>query len=163
MKIILPHQSIDRPIKTTFIPQLCDNSPQIDMETILKLKKKIKSQKVSMKRLQDSKTNPSKDNKKKEIELVKTITAKYLPPETHYFFSKQLDLSIMKGKRWGCKDKSHALSLYHTSPRAYRLLQKQFALPSISTLRRTMQNLHIFPGFPPTILNTFKLKAAATF
>ena len=64
----------------------------------------------------------------------------------------------MKGVRWSEKDKAFALSIFHASPKAYRLLKKQFLLPSIKTLQRTVQNANITPGFNNNILQALSLK-----
>ena len=89
--------------------------------------------------------------------------------------------------RWSVKDKALALSLYHSSPKTYRMLQKVitrifiifskliilhvviyliiiitlfiklFKLPSSSTLHRSMNNIVIYPGFSSHILNALKI------
>jgi hypothetical protein len=46
----------------------------------------------------------------------------------------------------------------HASPKAYILLQKQFHLPSVSTFRRVMKNIEIYPGFRNKLLEAFKCK-----
>ena len=44
------------------------------------------------------------------------------------------------------------LSLFHTSSKAYLMISRLFIMPSISTLRRTMQRFQIYPGFNEKIL-----------
>ena len=51
-----------------------------------------------------------------------------------------------------------ALSLMHSSPKTYRLLRRTFALPSIRTLRKVMNNIDIYPSFNAAILNALRLK-----
>ena len=51
-----------------------------------------------------------------------------------------------------------ALSLMHSSPKTYRLLRRTFALPSVRTLRKVMNNIDIYPGFNAAILNALRLK-----
>ena len=54
------------------------------------------------------------------------------------------------------RDKSIALSLFHASPKAYRLISRFFHLPSISTLQRTMQRIQVYPGFNDDILTALR-------
>ena len=53
------------------------------------------------------------------------------------------------------------MSLYHQSPKTYRLLQKIFYLPSPSTLKRSIQGLNIRTGFNSNILEVLKSKIAS--
>ena len=126
---------------------------------LLGRKRKIDALRKQISRLQTgSKKNLSA---KQEIENIKKSASKYLNDKQQIFFSKQLDLSLVKsakGRRWSAADKSNALSLYHASPKAYRLLQKQFVLPSANTLRKVMRGINIYPGFPENIVQAFKLK-----
>ena len=62
------------------------------------------------------------------------------------------------GKRWTYKDKSLALSLYHSSPKTYRLLRNALDLPSTQTLRKIMRNIAVYPGFNENILKALQLK-----
>lgn len=48
-----------------------------------------------------------------------------------------------RGRRWSLSDKALALSLLHSSPKTYRLLQKVFALPSVQTLKALMRNVEV--------------------
>ena len=63
-----------------------------------------------------------------------------------------------KGRRWTTADKALALSLLHSSPRSYRILRRVFFLPSVKTLKKTMLNLNIYPGFSDIILSALKKK-----
>ena len=87
----------------------------------------------------------------------------YLKGHALDFFATQLHVAQRKnkGKRWNAKDKSLALSLYHASPKAYTLLQKLFCLPSIRTLRRTMQNIVLYPGLNEFLFTAFGKKVSA--
>ena len=62
------------------------------------------------------------------------------------------------GNRYSNEDKAFALSLFHTSPKCYRLLKKLFCLPSVSTLKKCMQKISISPGFHPLIFEALKQK-----
>ena len=120
------------------------------------LKRKVRAQQKRINRLQRSVAKPL--SVKKEVQQIKDMSAKYLNTESHAFFCTQMDLSVSKGKKWTNRDKAHALSLYHASPKAYRLLQKRFFLPSVNTLRRIMRRIEIYPGFPVKILQAFETK-----
>ena len=76
------------------------------------------------------------------------------------FIISQICLTKRKkqGKRWTIKHKSLALSLLHSSPKTYRLLQKIFCLPSIDTLKRVMKNINVVEGFNEEILSALSLK-----
>ena len=63
-----------------------------------------------------------------------------------------------KGFRWTVKDKSFALSIYHSGPKTYRLLKKVFSLPSIATLKRVMRRVKVYPGFNDAILEALRMK-----
>ena len=82
---------------------------------------------------------------------------------TLQFLCNQLRLVDQKqqGRRWKDSDKEFALSLYHASPKAYRILKQLFLLPSISTLRRIMRKIKIYPGFNKTILKALETKVSS--
>ena len=65
-----------------------------------------------------------------------------------------------RGQRCAGKIKPLSLTLYHQSPKCYKMLRKIFALPSVSTLKRFMQKLDIRvrPGFPACIFDALKTK-----
>ena len=53
-----------------------------------------------------------------------------------------------------------APSIFYQSRKAYKILSKLFALPSKSTLQRTMQNTNIMPGFVEPVLDALKVKVS---
>ena len=63
-----------------------------------------------------------------------------------------------QGRRWTIKDKAIALSLYHSSPKTYRILCKIITLPSRSTLANSVKDLNIQPGFSQALLHAFRSK-----
>ena len=63
-----------------------------------------------------------------------------------------------QGYRWSASDKALAISLYTSSPKCYRLMRKMIKLPSPSTLKRSLQDLNIYPGFNDDVINALKLK-----
>ena len=110
----------------------------VDKKKMTCLRKKVECQRKMIKRLRAKlmQVPTGRKTAKLEVRTIKLLSAKYLPSEVHSFFCSQLDMSLMKGKRWKPSAKDQALSLYAASPEAYRVLQKQFALPSTRTLRR---------------------------
>ena len=140
--------------KVSPAPELQKENPKVSA-----LKKKIDSQRKRIKRLRTTHKKPA-ILVKKDIEHLKNLSSKYLKAETYNFFCSQLDRSLIKKGKWSSKDKSNALSIYHSSPKTYRLLQKQFTLPSIKTLNRTMKNIDIYPGFSKQVLDAFKIKVS---
>ena len=76
------------------------------------------------------------------------------------FFASQIRLACVRrqGFRWSDEAKASALKIYYASPKCYRLLKKVFALPSLATLRRFLQNVPIEPGFNQVILDALKIK-----
>ena len=112
-----------------------------------------------MKRLPSSRAAAWKQEK--ELATIKSLSAKYLRADVHDLFCTQLDMSVKKKKkRWNTQNKSQVLSTYHASLNPYLLLRKIFRLPSVTTIRRTMTKLEIYPGFPSSILEAFKVKVA---
>ena len=87
----------------------------------------------------------------------------FLPPACAEFIATQLSCvqRKKKGVRWGENDKATALSLFHSSPKAYRLLKGIFVLPSVSTLRRCMRQVSVYPGFNENILQALKLQVSS--
>ena len=51
-----------------------------------------------------------------------------------------------KTKRWSAEDKGVALSIFNTSPKAYKILTTQYALPCAKTLQRAMSKIDLNPG-----------------
>ena len=97
---------------------------------------------------------------KKERENIIEQLRPFLPDQTWRFVATQVRANARKSKgmRWGDADKAVALSLLHTSPKAYRMLGKLFCLPSVSTLQRVMKAVKIYPGFNENILEALKKK-----
>ena len=98
-------------------------------------------------------------DKSRLVEELKEI----LPSATFSFVATQIRVAGKSKKqiRWTPGEKSLALSLLHSSPKAYRILQKVFSLPSISTLRRSMQKVQIYPGFNDNILQALQKKVSS--
>ena len=104
----------------------------------------------------------TENNEKPQLGLgeIKEILADHLKGNTLEFVMTQIKMAS-KSKhalRWSCGEKSLALSFFHSSPKTYRLLQKLFKLPIIPTLRRSMAQLDLKPGFPSSILDALRVK-----
>ena len=76
-------------------------------------------------------------------ELVKNMT-----PQAKTFLHMQISQNNkhIKGRRFTNREKLLALTIMKQSPKAYKLLQKIFILPSKRTLNKFLQNLTIEPG-----------------
>lgn len=126
------------------------------------LKRKLKSARNKIyyrdKRLAQKPRQKVSVSKRKE-RLIEEMHS-FLPAATAKFVETQLLLvdKKKKGRRWTEQDKTTALSLYHASRKAYRLLKKIFVLPSVSTLRKAVRAVNIYPGFNESILNALKHK-----
>ncbi len=69
------------------------------------------------------------------IKALKTM----LPESIVTFISMQIDLHKKKGQQYSKEMKAFALSLFHVSGKAYRLIAKFFRLPTRSTLTSGFQ------------------------
>lgn len=76
------------------------------------------------------------------------------------FFARQMRLSARKkfGRRFSPIDKSFALSLYFSGPKAYSLCQRLFVLPSKRTLQIWLAKLDIKPGFTESVFSLLEKK-----
>lgn len=66
-----------------------------------------------------------------------------------------------KGLRLTSKYKSIVLSLYHSSPKTYKLLHKLFKLTSVKTLYRDLKEISVQSGFNEQILEALGCKASS--
>ena len=90
-----------------------------------------------------AKPNPELVSKRPKLEKVEADLSQVLSAATLNFVLGQICVATAKNKGpwWTPQDKALALSLLHSSPKTYRLLQKIFRLPSVKTLSRVMQNM----------------------
>ncbi|XP_071573677.1 uncharacterized protein [Temnothorax nylanderi] len=84
----------------------------------------------------------------KEHEILRQLGCKLLPTNFAQLLSAQIDAQIKSkhGRRYSPEFKRFALSLFFLSPRNYRELRKQFALPSIRGLHSFTHTWQIKPG-----------------
>ena len=76
------------------------------------------------------------------------------------FMTRQLaETKKPRGNRYNVDEKIFSLSLWHSSPKCYRLLKTTFSLPSITTLRRSIRMIDMKPGFYKRVLDGIKEKA----
>ena len=64
-----------------------------------------------------------------------------------------------QGHRYSEEYKMFAMSLYHASPKCYKLLKKTLALPGISILKSYLKKVDIKPGFHQNIFDALTYKA----
>ncbi len=102
--------------------------------------------------------NTQKKSTKKRLARLRFELAKYLKGPALDFVMCQLNMAHRhpRGRRWTSAQKAFALSLMHSSPKTYRLLQKVFALPST----RAVQNINIYPGINQNIMEALRIKTA---
>ena len=95
-------------------------------------------------------------NRKAALEVLETV----LPKRMIKFIEGQIQLHTRKsgGKRYTPEMKSFAISLYHVSGKAYRLVSKFFHLPSKSSLLRWVSGLPISPGISQQALDAIESK-----
>jgi hypothetical protein len=99
--------------------------------------------------------------KRKLVDLRKSLSEFLSGAQLEFVMSQLRDATRKaKGARWTSKDKALALSLLHSSPKTYRILRKTFAMPSIQTLKRSMYNVKIYPGFNDTTMQALRMKTA---
>ena len=80
-----------------------------------------------------------------KVEQLKHDLSQYMSGPTLDFVMCQVREGTKKprGRRWSPHDKSLAMSLLHSGPKTYRLLQKIFKLPGVETLRREMAHIQV--------------------
>ena len=92
----------------------------------------------------------------RNIHPITEITEGYLKD----FLIRQLDVKKNpKGNRFNYSEKMFSLSLWHSSPKCYRLLRSTFSLPLVTTLRRSIHSIDMRAGFHSRILEGINQKA----
>ena len=88
------------------------------------------------------------------------IVSQFISGDLLKFVTTQLKLANRSpyGRRWTDHDKSVALSIYHASPKAYRLLTKLFILPSVETLKTVVRKLNVYTGIGKSVLQAINGK-----
>ncbi len=121
------------------------------------LKSQVSKLRAKVKQLQRPKVSKGQKELAKK-ELVMEELQRLLPAKAYAFVSTQLRMSQRKcqGYRWTTQDKAFFLSLWHASPKCYRLLCKIFSMPSIRTLQKTFQAVDFKTGFNSNVLSTMR-------
>ncbi|GAB6032993.1 hypothetical protein CHUAL_012185 [Chamberlinius hualienensis] len=108
----------------------------------LNLRKTIRRQYKQMSRMQKQIDNLqerlTKATKSYKVSDIIEGSKRYLNGLSHSFFTTQLMLSSKKaqGKRWPDDVKKFAVSIFKSSSKAYKLLAKEFILPSKKSIRK---------------------------
>ena len=139
--------------------------PATASPTKTKLRKKLNNYRLRVYRLKQKvrklEMNEGKSTStKKKIERIGESISEFVKGPKYDFIMSQIRNATVKsaGKRWTYRDKSFALSLYHSSPKTYKLLRNALDLPSPQTLRKIMRNVAVYPGFNENILKALQLK-----
>ena len=150
-----------------FAPTTVCENPENETAKVEILKRKISSlrSRLYRRKKKDLKEKLSKKTKtarrpNKSIQDLGRRLSEFFSGATLEFLRTQLRLINRKrhGFRWKDDDKAFALSLYHASPKACRILKQLFLLPSVNTLRKIMQKIRVYPGFNRVILKALQTK-----
>ena len=119
-------------------------------KTKLRLEKKRLQTRLWCLQKQQSESKASKGLKKSRAKAKANaiaVASEFLSGPALDFFKSQIQMSDrgLKGKRWSEQMKMFALSLFHTSPKCYRMLRKIFSLPGISTLKLVVRFSPVHP------------------
>ena len=136
----------------------CDAKTSDDTKKTLQDENEEKQRKIKVLRtkLSRMKRKRSTEHDSKNIKVKKAIDliSELFDGSIRDFFVSQLQMCGRSkfGSRFSFEDKAFALTLFHSSPKCYRLLKKLFRLPSVTTLKKCMQRVQVLPGFHDTIL-----------
>lgn len=100
-------------------------------------------------------------DKDEDINILFTQLDKFYPKKMSDFLKQQACLlqKKAKGRRYSAAFKQYCLSLYFSSPRAYKILiNKSFCLPSRSTLQRFTRKCYIDAGLQDNVFELLKIK-----
>jgi hypothetical protein len=121
--------------------------------------KVINSQNKKIKRLKKTISKLSYGKKAREMKALEDALQK-LPKHLANFIRLQMKLHSRKkhGRRYSSEMKSIAISLYHASGKAYRLLSKLFILPDKSSIHRYISKLPSSTGISQAALKIIEKK-----
>ncbi|CAB4025750.1 Hypothetical predicted protein, partial [Paramuricea clavata] len=131
-------ENVDHPGTSDFAsqtsPDLTSNTPRKK-----KIRRAYKYKKDQVQKLRKKLSFKKKSKKEKTLE---EALAK-LPDHMANFIREQIKLHSKKnhGRRYSAEMKTIALSLYHASGKAYRVLSKIFILPTKSSLKRYISKI----------------------
>lgn len=137
--------------------------------TIFKLRKDKKKLQQTVRRLrkqleqQKMRTSAEEEN---DIIKIRKLGKKVFSGNFEKLLTAQIDALTKnkRGRRYDNDFKQFALSLFFSSPRNYKNLVNEFALPSIRSLQSFTQSWNIIPGINDKIFDAleFKLKSLAS-
>ena len=124
---------------------------------------KQRSLKMSLAKKLVKKAVSERTSLKRKLADLRVQLSEFLSGVKLEFVMSQLQCATKKsrGFRWSSRDKALALSLLHSSPKAYRLLRKIFSMPCVNTLKAAMHKIQIYPGFNEQILEALKMKTSS--
>ena len=124
---------------------------------------KQRSLKMSLAKKLVKKAVSERTSLKRKLADLRVQLSEFLSGVKLEFVMSQLQCATKKsrGFRWSSRDKALALSLLHSSPKAYRLLHKIFSMPCVNTLKAAMHKIQIYPGFNEQILEALKMKTSS--
>ena len=119
----------------------------------------INSQNKKIKRLKTTISKLSHEKKARETKALEDALQK-LPKNLANFIRMQIKLYSRKkhGRRYSPEMKSIAISLFHASGKAYRLLSKLFILPDKSSIDRYISKLPSSTGISQAALKIIEQK-----
>lgn len=102
----------------------------------------------------------SEKEKLKDHEILRQLGCKFFSPTFARLLSAQIDAQIKskRGRRYNSEFKQFALGIYFLSPRCYKELQKELALPAIRSLHKFTQTWQIKPGINDKIFDVLAVK-----
>ena len=143
------------------------NSPPRIPETVSprkqKPKKNISYLRTRISRLKRTKVPATPRTTKSIIRNVCQELDGLLPEETAKFMKSQIIANQRKsksGNRWTLSDTTFALSIFHYSRKAYRILQKLFVLPSKTTLKELLGKSKVYPRFHSNIFDALEKRVS---
>lgn len=88
------------------------------------------------------------------------IASKYLKKDALQFFISQIKTAkeSQYGFRWSDENKLFALTLLYRSSKGYKFLEEHFLLPSVRTLQKFIEGVHLQAGFTNEIIALLKEK-----
>lgn len=116
---------------------------------------KRRNKKISI--LQKQITEYQQYDKKEENSAIRLLS-KYFSGSALTFLVSQIRCTQYKkkGMRWNEKEREIFLYLYYMGPRVYRHLCNLFCLPHISTIKRWLNCLQVYPGFDNSLFAILK-------
>ncbi|ELT95598.1 hypothetical protein CAPTEDRAFT_197860 [Capitella teleta] len=105
-------------------------------------------------------SSPKKMKEAEQIEVTRNLLKDHLSPDALNLVMAQIITKGRRRQRWSKEVKLYCLQLAYTSNAAYKFLRKSFKIPSIRTLQRIFEKMHIDTGFSHQLLNHLKLETA---